>query len=237
METGEVLEFYHAELEALKEQVGEIEEAKKTAQRADGEYKKAKAAADEAAAAAEEHTRAETARRSQEEAAQAWLERARQAERSVVANPRVLGTGVDVPEVDLVVMASPRQSHVDVLQMAGRATRLAPGKPCGYVLCPARSTVVDGEEVLEAARALRAKHGSDCDVAESLSGLGQFLHQRARGLASSASAFTADRGSGNPRASERADAPKEPRGLREPSLAACAAIDSPRARSRSTSSG
>ena len=61
----------------------------------------------------------------------------------------MLGTGVDVPEVDLVVMASPRQSHVDVLQMAGRATRLAPGKPCGYVLCPARSTVVDGEEVLD----------------------------------------------------------------------------------------
>ena len=80
---------------------------------------------------------------------QAVLERARQAERSIIANPRVLGTGVDVPEVDLVVMASPRQSHVDVLQMAGRATRLAPGKPCGYVLCPARSTVVDGEEVLD----------------------------------------------------------------------------------------
>ena len=42
---------------------------------------------------------------------QAALERAARAERSIVSNPRVLGTGVDVPEVELVVMASPRQSH------------------------------------------------------------------------------------------------------------------------------
>ena len=66
---------------------------------------------------------------------QAVLAAARESgERSVVSNCRLLATGVDAPAVDLVVMASPKQSHTDILQMAGRATRRAEGKTAGFVL-------------------------------------------------------------------------------------------------------
>ena len=53
-------------------------------------------------------------------------------------NCRLLGTGVNVPEVGMVAISSRRWSHVDILQMAGRAARVAPGKECGYVLLPTR---------------------------------------------------------------------------------------------------
>ena len=58
----------------------------------------------------------------------------------VVANSRLLGTGVDVPRVDAVVVAEPRRSHVDIAQMAGRAARPAPGKVRGLVVVPVRLT-------------------------------------------------------------------------------------------------
>ena len=54
----------------------------------------------------------------------------------LVTNCRVLAEGVDVPAVDLVAFADAKQSHVDILQCMGRASRVAPGKECGYVLVP-----------------------------------------------------------------------------------------------------
>ena len=60
---------------------------------------------------------------------QAALGDASRAERSIVANPRVLGTGVDVPEVELVVLADPVRSFVTAQQMIGRAARRAYGVP------------------------------------------------------------------------------------------------------------
>ena len=51
----------------------------------------------------------------------------------LITNCRVLSEGVDLPAVDLVVFADAKQSHVDILQCMGRASRLAPGKEFGYV--------------------------------------------------------------------------------------------------------
>ncbi|KAJ1459080.1 helicase associated domain-containing protein [Pelagophyceae sp. CCMP2097] len=70
---------------------------------------------------------------------EAELDRFRSSDFSLVTNARLLSEGVDVPDVDLVVLATPRRSHVDILQMLGRATRTSPGKEVGYVLLPVRS--------------------------------------------------------------------------------------------------
>ena len=55
---------------------------------------------------------------------------------TLITNARVLTTGVDVPAVDMVVFADPKQSHIDILQAMARAARVVPGKECGYVFVP-----------------------------------------------------------------------------------------------------
>lgn len=64
--------------------------------------------------------------------------RSNASEKQVVANSRLLGTGVDAPLVDAVVVAEPRRSHVDVAQMMARAARSAPSKKRGLVIVPVR---------------------------------------------------------------------------------------------------
>ena len=44
----------------------------------------------------------------------------------------------------MVVIANPKQSHVEILQIAGRACRTSKDKPCGYVLVPVHGSF--GEE-------------------------------------------------------------------------------------------
>ncbi|MGW1094161.1 Helicase associated domain protein [Streptomyces sp. NPDC002455] len=46
---------------------------------------------------------------------------------AVLANARVLGEGIDVPAIDAVVFADPKNSPVDTVQAVGRALRQAPG--------------------------------------------------------------------------------------------------------------
>ncbi|MGW6396198.1 Helicase associated domain protein [Streptomyces sp. NPDC055103] len=48
------------------------------------------------------------------------------AERCVLSSARVLAEGVDIPEVDAVVFADPRESIVDTVQTVGRALRQSP---------------------------------------------------------------------------------------------------------------
>ncbi|MFF5569134.1 Helicase associated domain protein [Streptomyces sp. NPDC012829] len=48
------------------------------------------------------------------------------AERCVLSSSRVLAEGVDIPEVDAVVFADPRESIVDTVQTVGRALRQSP---------------------------------------------------------------------------------------------------------------
>jgi superfamily II DNA or RNA helicase len=66
---------------------------------------------------------------------------------SLITNARCLTEGVDVPSIDCVLFADPKQSVVDIVQAAGRALRNAPGKKFGYILLPL--VVPDGMELEE----------------------------------------------------------------------------------------
>ena len=63
---------------------------------------------------------------------------------SLITNARCLTEGVDVPNIDCVLFADPRQSTVDIVQAVGRALRLAEGKEFGYVLVP---ILIDDENI------------------------------------------------------------------------------------------
>ncbi|MEU0786822.1 Helicase associated domain protein [Streptomyces sp. NPDC006173] len=47
---------------------------------------------------------------------------------AVLSNVRVLAEGIDIPAIDSVVFAAPRNSIVDTIQAIGRALRLVPGR-------------------------------------------------------------------------------------------------------------
>ena len=56
--------------------------------------------------------------------------------RALMTNARCLTEGVDVPAIDCVLFADPKQSQIDIVQAAGRALRTFPGKDYGYILLP-----------------------------------------------------------------------------------------------------
>jgi superfamily II DNA or RNA helicase len=56
--------------------------------------------------------------------------------RALMTNARCLTEGVDVPAIDCVMFADPKQSRVDIVQAAGRALRQYQGKECGYIVVP-----------------------------------------------------------------------------------------------------
>jgi hypothetical protein len=56
--------------------------------------------------------------------------------RALMTNARCLTEGVDVPAIDCVVFADPKQSRIDIVQAAGRALRRYEGKDYGYILLP-----------------------------------------------------------------------------------------------------
>jgi superfamily II DNA or RNA helicase len=57
-------------------------------------------------------------------------------ERALMTNARCLTEGVDVPAIDCVMFADPKQSRVDIVQAAGRALRQHEGKDYGYIVVP-----------------------------------------------------------------------------------------------------
>jgi predicted helicase len=65
-----------------------------------------------------------------------WLGRAQDGQVRVVTNARCLTEGVDVPSVDGVLFADPRNSVTDIIQAVGRVLRPAPGKTHGTVIVP-----------------------------------------------------------------------------------------------------
>ncbi len=65
-------------------------------------------------------------------------------ENSLITNARCLTEGVDVPNIDCVLFADPKQSTVDIVQAVGRALRLSKGKKLGYVLVP---VLIDDENI------------------------------------------------------------------------------------------
>ena len=56
--------------------------------------------------------------------------------RALMTNARCLTEGVDVPAIDCVMFADPKQSRIDVVQAAGRALRPFPEKDFGYIVLP-----------------------------------------------------------------------------------------------------
>jgi predicted helicase len=56
--------------------------------------------------------------------------------KGLMTNARCLTEGVDLPAIDCVVFTDPKKSKVDIVQAAGRALRLSPGKKFGYILIP-----------------------------------------------------------------------------------------------------
>lgn len=68
----------------------------------------------------------------------------------VIANARCLGEGVNVPLVDGIFFADPRQSVVDIVQATGRALRRAPGKKDAAIIIPVLvQEEEDAEHILE----------------------------------------------------------------------------------------
>ena len=64
------------------------------------------------------------------------IERFRKNVPSIISNARCLTEGVDIPAVDAVVFADPKQSLIDIVQAAGRAMRTHPTKSLGYIIIP-----------------------------------------------------------------------------------------------------
>jgi len=60
----------------------------------------------------------------------------RESKRALITNARCLQEGVDIPAVDCVVFADPKQSVVDIVQAAGRAMRRFEGKKYGLIVLP-----------------------------------------------------------------------------------------------------
>lgn len=60
----------------------------------------------------------------------------RESPSALISNARCLQEGVDIPAVDCVLFADPKQSVVDIVQAAGRAMRPFPGKKFGYIVVP-----------------------------------------------------------------------------------------------------
>ena len=57
-------------------------------------------------------------------------------EPSLITNARCLTEGVDIPAIDGVLFADPKNSTVDIVQAAGRAMRRSKNKECGYIIVP-----------------------------------------------------------------------------------------------------
>lgn len=66
----------------------------------------------------------------------AEIERFLGAEPSLITNARCMTEGVDIPKIDAVLFADPKQSQIDIVQAAGRALRKFEGKKFGYIIIP-----------------------------------------------------------------------------------------------------
>jgi superfamily II DNA or RNA helicase len=56
--------------------------------------------------------------------------------RALMTNARCLTEGVDIPAIDCVMFADPKQSRIDIVQAAGRALRKYHEKEYGYIVVP-----------------------------------------------------------------------------------------------------
>jgi superfamily II DNA or RNA helicase len=96
-----------------------------------------------------------------------------ESQKSLITNARCLTEGVDVPAIDCVLFADPRQSTVDIVQAVGRALRPSAGKQFGYVMLPlvvpdgmSFEEFADSTEFRAVARVITALSTQDERIAE-----------------------------------------------------------------------
>ena len=73
---------------------------------------------------------------------------------SIISNARCLTEGVDIPVVDAVIFADPKQSVIDIVQAAGRAMRVHPSKNLGYIVIPVIIDTRDADKINDAFKQL-----------------------------------------------------------------------------------
>lgn len=103
----------------------------------------------------------------------------------VISSARCLTEGVDIPAVDGVLFADPKNSDVDVVQAVGRALRRRPGKRRGQVLLPVcvapdldEDTLLSTSSFAAVWRILRGLRFVDTRLAGELSSLQQPTSRR-----------------------------------------------------------
>jgi superfamily II DNA or RNA helicase len=97
----------------------------------------------------------------------------RESPKALITNARCLQEGVDIPAVDTVVFADPKQSVVDIVQAAGRAMRRFDGKTFGMIVLPLPvpdkvdpEVFFEGTEFRHVARVISALSTQDQRIAE-----------------------------------------------------------------------
>jgi len=97
---------------------------------------------------------------------------------ALITNARCLQEGVDIPAVDCVLFADPKQSVVDIVQAAGRAMRPSPGKRYGYIVLPIVvpagmefAEFAETTEFKQVARVITALSTQDDRIAEEFRGV------------------------------------------------------------------
>lgn len=101
----------------------------------------------------------------------------RESPTALITNARCLQEGVDIPAVDCVLFADPKQSVVDIVQAAGRAMRPSKGKKFGYIVVPIIvpsgmefSEFAETTEFKQVARVVTALSTQDDRIAEEFRG-------------------------------------------------------------------
>ena len=73
---------------------------------------------------------------------------------SIITNARCLTEGVDIPAVDAILFADPKQSLIDIVQASGRAMRTHKSKSLGYIIIPVILDEKSDDKVNDAFRQL-----------------------------------------------------------------------------------
>lgn len=93
-----------------------------------------------------------------------------ESDKALITNARCLTEGVDVPNIDCIVFADPRNSKVDIVQALGRALRKKEGKDWGYVILPVvydeKTNEIDNDNFNEILSIIRGLASNDERIIE-----------------------------------------------------------------------
>lgn len=102
----------------------------------------------------------------------------RESPSALITNARCLQEGVDIPAVDCVLFADPKQSVIDIVQAAGRAMRPSKGKRYGTIVVPIVvpsdmdfADFAETTEFRQVARVVAALSTQDDRIAEEFRGI------------------------------------------------------------------